>query len=283
MISIITSSRNQEQFAAYRSNIEATIGIPFELLHIENESGTRGLCTLYNELAARARYPLLLFLHEDVAFHTRSWGNILVGLLSDEAVGLVGVLGSDTLTLVPSGWAKQHRRFNIGSVIQTGTSSTSDSYELGAPQSVLSVDGVLLATRKDVWDKCRFDEETLKGFHGYDFDFSMQIVNAGYKVIVSRDLLLEHFSKGSFNTQWVQAVIALNRKWEDHLPATLNPDITKSEWIDLEYWQAVTIIGILRENNLSAKFGRYIVRRFLDAAPGQYRLAFKLLLSLFLK
>jgi hypothetical protein len=282
LISIITSSRDQQQFEAYCENIESTIGLPFEILHERNANGAKGLCRLYNELAEQAKYPYLIFLHEDVAFRQSDWGKVLVELLEDTSVGLVGVLGSDTLTSVPSGWAKQNGRFNLGFLLQSDAESQVADAPCKGSRQVFCVDGVLMATKKAIWQECRFDEQLLQGFHGYDYDFSLQIAER-YKVFVTCDIRLEHFSKGNFNAQWVEATMDLNKKWSTQLHRTLRTDMTQSDWTDLEYWQAVTMIGILKEQQLSAKYGWYTIRKFTSIASRKFRLIVRLIALLFQK
>ena len=79
------------------------------------------------------------------------------------------------------------------------------------------MDGVFLATRKDVLTEFSFDENSLTGFHGYDFDLSMQI-RQKYKIVVTHQILLEHFSAGNYNHQWLSDIIFIHQKWKKQLP-----------------------------------------------------------------
>ena len=56
--------------------------------------------------------------------------------------------------------------------------------------------------RREVWDAVRFDEATFDGFHGYDIDFTYRAHLAGYRLAVSMNLLLIHFSAGGYDLQW---------------------------------------------------------------------------------
>jgi hypothetical protein len=55
-----------------------------------------------------------------------------------------------------------------------------------------------------------FDEE-LPGFHLYDIDFSLR-VGQRYKVAVSYDIIIEHFSEGAFSNEWLISNIKYHNK-----------------------------------------------------------------------
>src|SRR5208337_2764590 len=63
-------------------------------------------------------------------------------------------------------------------------------------EDVVCIDGVFMFSKKEVFQKCRFDEKLLTGFHGYDMDFSLQVFFTGYRVIVDRMVVLYHASFG---------------------------------------------------------------------------------------
>ena len=76
---------------------------------------------------------------------------------------------------------------------------------------VVLLDGVFLAMRKDLFDAVKFDE-TLAGFHGYDFDISAQAVIAGYNNYVVYDILLEHFSEGNRDAAYYVNLTNIHKK-----------------------------------------------------------------------
>lgn len=274
MISIIVSSRQPEQLFRLRENIQQSIGVPFELLSYSNTQGAVGLCKVYNDLAQQAQFATLLFLHEDVLFQTQSWGNILIDILRNTNVGLVGVLGADTLTKVPAGWAKQDARFNKGILKQYGE-TFSQGEQLSRAIPVLSIDGVFMATTKAIWNEFKFDEATLLGFHGYDFDFSMQIAQK-YQVLVCSEIIIEHFSKGSFNQDWINTTILLNKKWSHQLPKSLVLGLTKAEWDSLEFWQAEFMLKLIHMHRLGFAPSWYVLQQFVQMKFSRLFLALKL-------
>jgi hypothetical protein len=82
---------------------------------------------------------------------------------------------------------------------------------------VVCVDGMWFCTPKKVALENLFDEQLLKGFHGYDIDYCLK-VNLKYKVVVTFNILMEHFSEGGYNQSWLDDTLRLHKKWEGSLP-----------------------------------------------------------------
>ena len=79
------------------------------------------------------------------------------------------------------------------------------------------LDGVLLCMRRELMESIKFDEN-LDGFHGYDFDISIQSVLVGKTNYVMYDILLEHFSRGTPDANYYRSLIKVFKKWEKSLP-----------------------------------------------------------------
>lgn len=234
MVSIIICSINQQFFDQVEKNIADTIGLAYEIIRIDNRVSNYGICEAYNLGARKAKYSYLCFTHEDILFKSANWGKILVDfLVKNPAAGLLGAAGSAYKSLVPSIWAQglyntDHR--NIVQHYRTGTPvvETNEKEEFS---EVKTLDGVFLFTRKEVWEKHPFDEANFDRFHCYDLDFCLQ-VGKQYKLYVCNRLLIEHFSSGSLNKDWVKYSIKLAEKWKAHLPiGNLEPAQQKEiEW-----------------------------------------------------
>ena len=222
MISVIICSVNPIQLQNISKNIAETIGLPYELIEIDNTNSKKGICSIYNDAAAKAKYNYLCFVHDDVKFHTMSWGGILSDLLNKADIGLVGVSGTTYKSVIPSSWTACKKDFYRINTIQHSDENINPlkyniNPDLISFSEVAIVDGVFLATRKEVISEFSFDEISLKGFHGYDFDLSMQITQK-YKIVVTHQILLEHFSPGKYNHQWLSDIIFLHKKWKNNLP-----------------------------------------------------------------
>ena len=96
---------------------------------------------------------------------------------------------------------------------------------------VVAVDGFCFFMRKDLFEHVSFDEKTFKGFHLYDMDICMQVIDAGYKVCVFRDVLTEHcWSENKQFTKQGGGLFSLNlklfsEKWQDSLPIDKGLDL----------------------------------------------------------
>ena len=106
MISIIISSFNKEYFEKLENNINITIGqIDYELIKIDNQ-GIMGICEAYNIGGSKAKFPYLIFCHEDIIFHTINWGEYLLKIFNSVIkIGLLGVLGGKYKPAYNSGWS----------------------------------------------------------------------------------------------------------------------------------------------------------------------------------
>ncbi len=228
MLSIIICSVNSDQRNQLIQNIQETVGIPYEVLAIENHINPRGISAVYNEGVRRARFEHLCFVHEDVRFFTVNWGSILLDIFKDSQLGLVGVAGAAHKPKLPSGWgaeglADRLVKINMIQHFKRKNQPPSLQYqntELEKLAQVACVDGLFLASTKNIMERIPFDEILLKGFHGYDIDLSLAI-GQYYKVAVTYDILVEHLSEGTLNKDWIESSILIHKKWNHLLPVSV--------------------------------------------------------------
>ncbi len=128
------------------------------------------------------------------------------------------------------------------SVVQSDKKSSDESFlaysnlKHVSLAKVVTLDGVWFCTRKDIALEFPFDEETFKRFHCYDIDFALSV----FQVAVTFDILIQHFSTGSFNWDWIDATFKLHKKWLPKLPVNLagitrNNRFWKSEKHSIRY------------------------------------------------
>jgi len=230
MISIIICSRDKEMLATVSQSVQETIGVVYEIISIDNSKGDYSIFEAYNLGAQKSKFQYLCFMHEDLVFHTQHWGKKLIAYLSDLTIGLVGVAGSTYKSRNNSAWwgapgvPDHYRRFCFEQSDAAGTKP--EIYYLNPRQEVISdvvvMDGLWLATRQDTWQKNKFDEQTFKGFHFYDLDFSLQIKQT-LRVCVIYDIRIEHRSHGNVNKSWAESSIIFHKKWESKLPVSVSP------------------------------------------------------------
>ena len=215
MLSIIISSYQPQFYSALEKNIVETIGIPYEIIKIDNPN-LMGICEAYNKGASLSKYDYLLFVHEDVIFHTKEWGQKLINHLKLENVGVVGVAGSNYVPQAPIGWHLPDNSFNFLNLIQNNKTKTNPRLfkNIDSPQNVFALDGVFLGVKKVIYLKFGFDEN-LKGFHGYDLDFSLRIAQK-YQNVVINDILIEHFSIGNPDLEWFNSNVYTREKINYH-------------------------------------------------------------------
>ena len=234
MISIIICSINQELYNQVSKSIADTIGIEHELIQIPNNVKNYGICKAYNLGATQAKYQFLCFLHEDILIKSTNWGTDIIQFFEqNQNIGAIGVAGSTYKSCVPSVWAQGLYETDHVNLIQHYRKTISTNTEnIGEPFSeVKTLDGVFLFTKKEVWQNHNFDETTFDRFHCYDLDFCLQVVQQS-KIFVFNNLLIEHFSSGSLNKDWVHYSIKLSEKWKSVLPVGNIPENQKKdiEW-----------------------------------------------------
>jgi glycosyltransferase involved in cell wall biosynthesis len=244
MISVIICSANKHLSDKLAVNIEKTIQSPFEIIIIDNSQNPRGICEVYNTGALQAIYPVVCFMHEDIYFETIGWGPKITAHLNDDRIGLIGVAGGDTKSRVPSSWSSlifaseiclvQH--FKDKCRPPERFMRTGYPHDHSSCKPVTCIDGVFMCTRRDIFDKYKFDDKTFTGFHGYDIDFSLQ-VSGEYRVCAISDIIIHHFSEGSFNKAWLENAIKLSEKWKKQLPKSVR-NLSKSDYVH-QHWTAM--------------------------------------------
>lgn len=222
MISIIICSRHSSISASLDANIKQSIGIPYEIICIDNSSNQYNISQAYNEGVRRAKYEYLCFIHEDILFRTDNWGELIINEFQDSEVGMLGVLGGHYFDHSTMYWFSSG--LICGQNLQHFPNKKNklrkyDDYpELG--YDVIAADGMFLAMKKSMFTNkiVVWDETTFSGFHFYDMDMSMQINQIGLKIRILSDLLVEHFSDGNFSDTFYCNRIVFQEKWGHILP-----------------------------------------------------------------
>ena len=214
MLSIIVSSYQPHFYQQLEKNIAETCGVPYELIKIDNP-GTMSITQAYNIGSKRAKSPYCLFLHEDVIFHTSQWGETLLKHLSISNVGVIGIAGSSYVPKAPTGWYMPKSSYNFYHFIQNDKTQKHPELKKNFPenksmQKVFAVDGVFMAINKNNIDGTLFNEK-VEGYHGYDLEMSLRLSLYLQNYIID-DILIEHFSKGNIDKQWLFNNINIRKK-----------------------------------------------------------------------
>ena len=226
MISIIICSRTVDIPKKLRDNITTTIGAEHEIVVLDNSLNDHSIFTAYNLGVRRSKGDILCFCHDDILFHTDSWGTTIEDLFRDDTIGEIGVIGSHFMPAAPLYWwsSPYISQYSINNDDGNIVLNDTRVFFRGHFADVVAVDGVCFFIPKSLFTSIRFDEGTYKGFHAYDMDISMQIQQLGKRVCVTDALTIEHFwSEKSINNQKYMAQLNANmrlfyQKWKEHLP-----------------------------------------------------------------
>jgi hypothetical protein len=294
MVSIIVCFVNYHKVEALKKSVDLTIGIPHEWLIADNRNTGKGICQVYNEQAIKAKFPFILFIHEDVTFDIDGWGaRVISSFKENDNLGLVGVAGATFKSRSISGWFTGDKRYDRYQLVHSLPERRVYLDQLPNAEQpifpVLCLDGVFLFCRKTVWEHTRFDDSNILGFHFYDIDFSLR-VSRDYGVGVISALGLVHHTDREIghDSRWVREAFSFHTRWQNQLPLTLTSnggnelfiqrvwlDVLKDESISLkERWNWITcqkqltkltllypILKFLLYRRLRLRYLHYFLRR----------------------
>jgi GT2 family glycosyltransferase len=259
MISVIVSTYKPDLLQKFSRSLAQTIGVEYELITIQNDA-KYSLCEAYNKGIAQAKYEFYCFVHDDVIFETKDWGKRLISMMeADQTIGLIGVAGTKFKSSYPSAWgqspcAYQFRRGHIFQLVPASNEYVHlefDGNEVKKEaEDVVCIDGVFMFSKKVVFQRCRFDEKLLTGFHGYDIDLSLQVFYSDYRVIVDRIIVLYHGSFGNYDKNNTIANRKIAKKWWWKLPvSTKDADlsITRLKWDNFLTWKFFLLTALKKK------------------------------------
>ena len=221
MLSLIICSRTPKISKELEKNIAETIGCEYELVVIDNSRNKYSIFSAYNEGVRQAKGNILCFMHDDILYKTQDWGKKVEEALKDESIGVAGVIGSYVMTKDYGYWDMM-QPYVTGRVpcgIDGKYINDCDYFfDKNSLNEVVAVDGMWFCSRKDLFAKVSFDEQTFGGFHYYDMDICMQSLIAGYKNIVIRECDIWHNCHPQYNYSFLQSMMKFCNKWQQELP-----------------------------------------------------------------
>lgn len=218
MLSIICCSKNINQLENWKANVEETVGCNYEIILIDNSTNKYSIFSAYNEGEKQAKGNLLCFVHEDVMFISKDWGVVVENLFAEhKKMGLLGVVGGHVLPDTPCYYGDT--QVLSGRIIDNNNKEhLMELYNSDAICDVVVVDGVWFCVRKDLFNRIHFDE-SFSGFHLYDMDICMQVLQSGYDVKITKQIILQHFFKGVNNPKMLMKNITVfYKKWQQYFP-----------------------------------------------------------------
>ena len=274
-ISIIICSRKKEIDSALKENLEITVGCDHEIIVVQNEAS---IFKAYNEGLKKSTSDYICFLHDDIIIHTKNWGGSLIKLFEDHPkYQLLGVAGSKVKTRVPSGWWNCDDGDKILNLIQHFPEDEPELVKMGFKDSDLEeaamLDGVFLFYKRD--SQFWFDER-LAGFHGYDLNLCFEILARNMKIGVTSSVLIEHFSHGKPDRDWLASVATIHHMYRSYLPI----NITSHKLDELEKRNCELLLEKSLKWNMKELFWSYWFKYLiLDPRPGVHVNLFKQLLT----
>jgi Glycosyltransferase like family len=204
--------------AAERDSEVITVDAPGSIFHSYN--------VLMERAAARDDLEGLVLLHQDAEIVDADFCAKVRQALRDPDVGVVGCVGAVGVRSI-AWWEGSvalasfvHRYAEHGGGDLTAFSwAWDEAPPYARTGEVDTLDGFLLALSPWVVRNVRFDE-SLGMLHGYDFDFCLQVREAGKKVMTADFRAIHHHSLDlvSDPETWVEAHVRIAEKWDGRMP-----------------------------------------------------------------
>lgn len=249
--SLIICSRKYSITKELELNIQETIQEDYELIVVDNSNNKLSIFEAYNNGLEKSQGEFVVFLHDDILFRTFAWGGIVKEVFTkNKDLGLLGIAGSTIKTRIPTTWwtgpGSNHIRILQHYGEGLGPLDRNEGFENGSIVEVAVIDGVLMIMRND--QRIKFNEK-LNGFHNYDLDLSLQHINIGKKVAVTDKFLIEHFSSGKIDKQWLISSSSFHIMNFEKLPVIIQP-VPLERFRQMEFTAGAEYVMKLLENDL---------------------------------
>lgn len=181
---------------------------------------------LLDLVAGRDDLEALVLLHQDTEIVDPEFCHKVREALRNPDVGLVGCAGAVGVRsiaywdgAVTWGSFTQRYKEHGGGEVPALTWNEDDIPPYARTGEVDALDGFLMALSPWAVRELRFDE-SLGGFHGYDFDICLQARAKGKKVITENLRVIHHHSLQLLKEPetWMQAHARVAEKWDGRIP-----------------------------------------------------------------
>jgi hypothetical protein len=180
---------------------------------------------LLDKAAALDDLEALVLVHQDAEITEPDFCRKLREALSDPDVGVVGCVGAIGVRSIAwwegsVTWASFIHRYGEhgGGDLPAFSWKADEMPPYSQTGEVDTVDGFLMGLSPWVVRNIRFDE-SLGQLHGYDFDFCLQVRDAGKKVVTTDFRAVHNHSLElvSSEDKWVEAHMRIAEKWEGRM------------------------------------------------------------------
>jgi len=177
-------------------------------------------------VAEREDLEGLVLLHQDAEIAGPDFCARLRGALQDPGVGVVGCVGAIGVRSIAwwegsVTWASFVHRYGElgGGELPAFAWNGAGQPAYARTGEVDTVDGFVLGLSPWTVRNVRFDE-SLGQLHGYDYDFCLQVRDAGRKVVTEDFKVVHHHSLDlvSDPDTWIEAHMRVAEKWDGRMP-----------------------------------------------------------------
>jgi Glycosyltransferase like family len=216
---------------AYRKYAEPGIRLAMEpdselIANAPGGSLFRAYNLLLDLAAKHDELEALVLVHQDAELIDPDFSPKLRAALADPEVGVVGCVGAIGVRSIAwwegsVTWGSFIHRYSEmgGGDLPAFSYNEADRPPYARTGEVDTVDGFVLAFSPWVVRNIRFDE-SLGALHGYDFDFCLQVREAGKKVVTADFKAVHHHSLDLINDpeSWIVAHMTVAEKWDGRMP-----------------------------------------------------------------
>jgi hypothetical protein len=188
---------------------------------------------LIDSVADRDDLEALVLVHQDAEIVDHEFLTKLRRALEDPQVGVVGCVGAIDVRNIAwwegsVTWASFIHRYSEfgGGDIPSLTWLDDQLPGYARTGEVDTLDGFVLCLSPWAVKHVRFDEGLGSQIHGYDFDFCLQIREAGHKVVTADFKVVHHHSLELVSDPgvWINAHVRVAEKWEGRMPGVGKPN-----------------------------------------------------------
>jgi hypothetical protein len=232
--SAITKPHEYERFAApgIRRAAEADSEV---IAHPADGSIFRNYNAILENAAAYHDLEALVLVHQDAEIVDSEFCRKVRDALSDPEVGVVGCVGAVGVRSIAwwegsVTWASfVHRHGKPGEEFPSLSWDPDDMPPYARLGEVDTVDGFVMGLSPWTVRNIRFDESLGQLLHGYDFDFCLQVREAGRKVVTADLRVIHNHSLELANDPegWVKAHMTVAEKWDGRMP---NVGVAGGDW-----------------------------------------------------
>ncbi len=175
----------------------------------------------------------LVLVHQDAEIADPGFCRKIRETLADPQVGVVGCVGAIDVRNIAwwegsVTWASFTHRYQEfgGGEVEAFTWLGDGHPPYARTGEVDSLDGFVLVLSPWAVRNLRFDESLDSQIHGYDFDFCLQVREAGRKVVTADLKVVHHHSLELVSDPgtWIRAHMAVAEKWQDRMPGVGRPN-----------------------------------------------------------